>query len=199
MSLEKLKDEIGNMDIYLLDQILKGRYIKDQIILDSGCGSGRNLKWFYNNLFTIFGIDNDANKIKEIRKLYIEQNENFTVNLVENMPFENKSFHHVICNAVLHFAKNEDHFYDMFSELTRVLKPNGSLFVRMASNIGIEDKVTHLAQGVYTLPDETKRFLLTRALLEKTTKKYYLSFLEPLKTVNVNDKRFMTTLVLQKP
>lgn len=198
MSMEKLQTQIGKIDIYLLNQILKGRYLKDQIILDAGCGSGRNLKWFYNNSYTIFGIDNDTSKIKEIRKLYIEQNENFTVSLVENMSFEDESFHHIICNAVLHFAKNETHFYNMFSELVRVLKPNGSLFVRMTSDIGIEDKALHLTDGVYTLPDKTERFLLTKSLLEKIIKKYYLSFLEPLKTVNVNDKRSMTTLVLQK-
>ncbi|NOY48087.1 MAG: class I SAM-dependent methyltransferase [Chlorobi bacterium] len=199
MSLEKLKDEIGNMDIYLLDQILKGRYLREQIILDAGCGNGRNLKWFYNNSYTIFGIDGDVDKIEEVKKQYIIQCENFTVNSVENLPFENESFHHILCNAVLHFAENEAHFYNMFSELVRVLKPNGSLFIRTASDIGIEDKVLHLTSGVYTLPDKTERFLLTKSLLDKITKKYYLSFLEPLKTVNVNDKRSMTTLVLQKP
>jgi ubiquinone/menaquinone biosynthesis C-methylase UbiE len=198
MSLIQLKDQIGNMDIYLLDQILKERYLKDQIILDAGCGSGRNIKWFYNNFYTIFGIDNNANKIDELRKQYNKQSDNFKVNSVENLSFENDSFHHIICNAVLHFAKNEDHFFNMFSELTRVLKSKGSLFIRMASIIGIEDKVIHLGNGVYTLPDKTKRFLLTKSLLDKITKKYYLSFLEPLKTVNVNDKRCMTTLVLQK-
>ncbi len=198
MSLEKLKDQIGNIDIYLLDQIFKGRYLKDQIILDSGCGSGRNLKWFYNNGCTIFGIDRDYDKIKEVKEQYNNQNENFTVNSVENLPFENESFHHILCNAVLHFAKNEVHFYNMFSELTRVLKPKGSMFIRMASDIGIEDKAICLTDGVYTLPDKTERFLLTKPLLDKIIKKYYLSFLEPLKTVNVNDKRCMTTLVLQK-
>lgn len=199
MLLEKLKDEIGNMDIYLLDQILKGRYLREQIILDAGCGNGRNLKWFYNNSYTIFGIDGNFDKIEEVKKQYIIQRENFTVNSVENLPFENESFHHILCNAVLHFAENEAHFYNMFSELVRVLKPNGSLFIRTASDIGIEDKVLHLTSGVYTLPDKTERFLLTKPLLDKITKKYYLSFLEPLKTVNVNDKRSMTTLVLQKP
>jgi 2-polyprenyl-3-methyl-5-hydroxy-6-metoxy-1,4-benzoquinol methylase len=199
MLLEKLKDEIGNMDIYLLDQILKGRYLREQIILDAGCGNGRNLKWFYNNSYTIFGIDSDVDKIEEVKKQYIIQRKNFTVNSVENLPFENESFHHILCNAVLHFAENEAHFYNMFSELVRVLKPNGSLFIRTASDIGIEDKVLHLTSGVYTLPDKTERFLLTKPLLDKITKKYYLSFLEPLKTVNVNDKRSMTTLVLQKP
>lgn len=34
------------MDIYLLDQIMKGRYDKEDIILDAGCGEGRNLRWF---------------------------------------------------------------------------------------------------------------------------------------------------------
>lgn len=198
MPLEKLKEQIDEIDIYLLDQILKGRYLKTQLILDAGCGNGRNLKWFYNNNYTIYGTDVNFEKIEVVKKLYPKQKINFSVHLVENLPFQTETFHHMICNAVLHFANNEAHFYSMFSEMIRVLKPKGSLFIRMASNIGIEDKVIQLAQEVYTLPDKTTRFLLTRSLLDKIVKKYYLSFSEPLKTVNINDVRCMTTLVLQK-
>ena len=107
-------------------------------------------------------------------------------------------FDHIICIAVLHFAENTSHFKTMFAELVRILKSKGSLFIRVASNIGLEKEVTKISEGVYLLPDKTKRFLLTKPLLETVMEEFKLSFLEPLKTVNVNDKRFMTTLVLQK-
>ncbi|WP_299051269.1 hypothetical protein [uncultured Polaribacter sp.] len=86
----------------------------------------------------------------------------------------------------------------MFAELIRVLKPNGTLFVRMTSNIGIEKLIEPLKGGVYYLPDETERFLLTRELINNIVKAHKLSFLEPIKTVTVQDKRAMTTLVLIK-
>jgi len=194
-----LKTDIGGTDIYLLDQILKERYTANQIILDAGCGSGRNLKWFYKNGVEIYGVDADSQKIETSKINYPKKLNNFSVEQIDNLSFKDGFFHHIICNAVLHFAVNEDHFFKMISELIRILKPNGSLFVRIASNISLEKKVQHLQEGVYKIPDGTKRFLLTKTLLEKMMKKHSLEFIEPLKTVNVNDKRGMSTLVLKKP
>jgi ubiquinone/menaquinone biosynthesis C-methylase UbiE len=114
------------------------------------------------------------------------------------IPFKDGFFNHVISNAVLHFAKNTTHFEMMFAELVRVLKVNGSLFIRMTSNIGIENNIKETSHGVYTIPDGTTRFLITKELIHQLMKTHHLLFLEPLKTVNVNDKRCMTTLVLKK-
>jgi len=86
----------------------------------------------------------------------------------------------------------------MFAELVRVVKAKGSLFIRMTSNIGIENNIIEISEGVYTIPDGSTRFLLTKELLKKMIKKHNLTFIEPLKTVNVNDVRCMSTLVLQK-
>ncbi|MBE9488784.1 MAG: class I SAM-dependent methyltransferase [Bacteroidetes bacterium] len=196
--MKSLKTQVGTTDIYLLDQILKSRYKTSDLILDAGCGSGRNLLWFYNNAFPIYGIDKNIEHIKNLKEKYKNIADNYKVSTLENIPFKNEMFNHIICNAVLHFAENTIHFETMFTELMRVLKPNGSLFIRMTSNIGIENNVVQLSEGVYKLPDNTTRFLLTKTLLDKLVKNHYLSFLEPLKTVNVNDVRCMSTLILQK-
>lgn len=196
--MKELKNTIGHTDIYLIDQILKNRYVLDDIILDAGCGSGRNLKWFYDNGFTFYGVDNDSEKLKIAKKLYSLKKEKFLLAKVENLPFEVETFHHIICNAVLHFTKNTTHFELMFTALVRVLKPKGTLFIRMTSDIGIEKRVQHLSDGIYKLPDKTERFLVTKALIDKMITTHKLSFLEPIKTVNVDNKRCMTTLVLKK-
>ncbi|MCK5401806.1 MAG: class I SAM-dependent methyltransferase [Flavobacteriaceae bacterium] len=193
-----LKTQLGTTDIYLIDQILKSRYKPSDLILDAGCGSGRNLPWFYNNGFSIYGIDKDEKYIEDLKQKYNPIAENFSISTLESTPFKNDMFDHIICNAVLHFAENTSHFKTMFAELIRILKPNGSLFIRMTSNIGIENNVVQLSEGVYKLPDKTTRFLLTKTLLDTLVKNHYLSFLEPLKTVNVNDIRCMSTLILQK-
>jgi len=196
--LKKLKSIIGEIDIYLIDQILKERYTKTDKILDAGCGSGRNLKWFYNNNYTIFGVDNNTKRLEVSKNLYPNQKENFILANVEDLPFESETYEHIICNAVLHFATSHAHFELMFSELVRVLKTRGTIFIRMTSDIGIEKLVKLISNGVYKLPDTTERFLLTRTLLKKIMTTYKLSFLEPIKTVNVNDLRCMTTLILKK-
>ncbi|MBE9489759.1 MAG: class I SAM-dependent methyltransferase [Bacteroidetes bacterium] len=198
MKINNLKEIVDHTDIYLIDQIIKERYLNSEIILDAGCGSGRNLHWFYNNGFVIYGIDKSESNIENVKKKYSNQVKNFSFSKVEELAFENDYFNHIICNAVLHFAVDESHFLSMFSELMRVLKSKGSLFIRVASDIGIKDKIIPVSEGVYKLPDGTTRYLFTKSLFSKLEKLHNFTLLEPLKTVNVNDLRCMTTLVIQK-
>lgn len=193
-----LYELLGETDIYLLDQIMKGRYEFKQTILDAGCGNGRNLHWFLQNDFTVYGIDSDVERIKGLisRNPGLPAGSFFSTTL-ESTPFPDNHFDHIICSAVLHFAKNVEHFNLMFTELLRVLKPGGSLFIRMASDIGIEDNIQPVSEAVYHIPDGSTRFLLTRSFLKTCMQQKNLSFIEPLKTVNVNDIRCMSTLVLQ--
>ena len=177
---------------------MKGRYRKDDTVLDAGCGSGRNLHWFIRNKVSIYGIDQSEDVIRDLWGRYPVLAEGFYRSAVEKMPFENERFDHIISSAVLHFARDTEHFRQMIGEMVRVLKPSGSLFIRMTSDIGIEDRVRQVSGGVYRIPDGSNRFLLTRELLADVMQKNGLSFLEPLKTVNVNDIRCMSTVVLVK-
>jgi len=190
---------LGQTDIYLLDQILKGRYTEKDKILDAGCGPGRNMHWFLQNNFDIYGIDQNEESIRLLRinNPGIPESR-FRVSSVEKMPLPDNHFDHVISSAVLHFATGTGHFRNMLQEMLRVLKPGGSLFIRMTSDIGIEHKVILISNGVYDIPDGSRRFLLTRKLLADCMQDFNFSFLEPLKTVNVDDIRCMSTLVLQK-
>jgi tellurite methyltransferase len=195
-SLQKL---LGHTDIYLLDQIMKGRYRQTDIILDAGCGRGRNLHWFLKEGIEIYGIDQQAAAINELEVANpLLPAERFQSYPVEHLPFKTNFFDHVISSAVLHFANSVSQFQAMLIEMVRVLKPGGSLFIRMTSDIGIEEKVKLIGDGVYLIPDGSTRFLLTRSLLTHILQQYPLSFIEPFKTVNVDDTRCMSTLVFQK-
>ncbi|MDV7188297.1 class I SAM-dependent methyltransferase [Lutibacter sp. TH_r2] len=198
MNLQVLQEVIKGTDIYILDQILKLRYQPTEKILDAGCGSGRNLTWFYKAGFQIHGIDINTNNIEDCKQKYPEQKEHFTQAPIEVIPYKSDSFDHVICNAVLHFAKDLSLFTAMLKELIRVLKPNGSLFIRTASNFGMENQVNAIGNGNYKLPDGSTRFLLTEELLETIEPNYNVTFIEVVKTTIVKDKRCMTTLVLKK-
>ena len=197
MSYPTIIEAFAHIDIYLIDQILKERYQPGELILDAGCGSGRNLRWFYDNSFTCYGVDMDPERIEITKQSYSLQADNFSIALIEELPFAAATFHHIICSAVLHFAKSTAHFEAMFAELVRVLKPNGSLFIRMTTDIGIEKLIQPISDGIYKLPDETERFLITRTLIDRMAITHNLSLLEPVKTVNVHDLRCMTTLVFQ--
>lgn len=194
-----LQELLGETDIYLLDQIMKGRYNAADTILDAGCGTGRNLQWFLQNGISIYGVDRNEEAIYSLKLKHSSlPADRFQVSIVEKMPFPDNHFNHAISSAVLHFANSTLHFQQMIAEMVRVLQPDGSLFIRMSSDIGIENKVTLIADGIYFIPDGSTRFLLTKSLLKEILEQQSLSLLEPLKTVNVNDIRCMSTLMLQK-
>ncbi|SDW91287.1 Methyltransferase domain-containing protein [Lutibacter oricola] len=196
MKLQQLREAIDGTDIYILDQILKLRYQKAGKILDAGCGSGRNLKWFYNAGHQVYGIDISLDDVNYCKKIY--DKEKFKQANVDAIPFTENSFDHVICNAVLHFAEDLSQYLKMLKELLRILKPGGSLFIRMASNFGMENNVEHIENGIYKLPDGSTRFLLTKELLQHLKQSKEITFLETVKTTIVEHKRCMTTLVIEK-
>jgi hypothetical protein len=55
-----------------------------------------------------------------------------------------------------------------------------------------------MGDGKFFLPDGTVRFLLTNELLLEIMDQFGFAFIEPFKTVIVDEKRSMSTLVLRK-
>ncbi|KEZ94127.1 class I SAM-dependent methyltransferase [Nonlabens ulvanivorans] len=195
MNFEQTNDLLGGIDIYIIDQILKNRYHPQQSILDAGCGKGRNLKWFYDNDFEIYGNDVDCDFLAFAKAKYPKSKANFINSNLDELPYKNGSFDHVLCCAVLHFAKSEKQFTEMFKELIRVLKPGGTLLIRMASNIGLDGNAP-----IVRFKDNGQKgtYYLTRERIALLLSEFQLELLEPVKTTNVQDERAMTTLVLSK-
>lgn len=108
MKMHKL-ESIANTDIYLIDQILKNRFHKNDRILDAGCGSGRNLSYFLNHDFDIYGIDSDKEIISKLQHQYGRKR--FMVANIESLPFNDNEFNFTICNAVLHFSESKISFF----------------------------------------------------------------------------------------
>ena len=198
-----LQEWFGSIDIYLFDQLLKGRFTPQMQILDAGCGGGRNLTYFLRSGYNICGVDQSTEGIAQIRALASAlaahlPPENFRVEPVEAMSFADLSFDVVLSSAVLHFARNEDHWQGMLREMWRVLKPGGILFARLASTVGIENKVEHLEGRRYHLPDGSDRFLVDEQMLLATTAALNAELIEPLKSVVVQNMRSMATWCLRK-
>ncbi|HEY2580406.1 MAG TPA: class I SAM-dependent methyltransferase [Mucilaginibacter sp.] len=199
----KLLQSFGTIDIYLFDQLLKGTYEHCEKVLDVGCGGGRNLVYFLNNDFDVYGVDQNTGAIEAVRELARSISsktslENFSAAVAEDLPFESGYFDLVICSAMLHFANSKAHFEDMLTSMWRVLKPGGYFFARLASDIGIENKVNNLGNGRYLLPDGSERFLVNEQLLLRYTQTLNGQLHEPIKTTNVQNLRCMTTWCLQK-
>lgn len=194
-----LRQQFGNIDIYLFDQLLKGRISPSISLLDAGCGDGRNLIYFLLHNFDVFAVDSNPQAIEQVRRLAPNlSSQNFLIADVAEMPFPSQKFDLVISSAVLHFAYDEQHFDRMLNEMWRVLKPGGMLFARLASSIGIEKLVRPIGEGHFFLPDGTERFLVNEEMLAAATQRLGARRLEPLKTTNVENLRCMTTWVLGK-
>jgi SAM-dependent methyltransferase len=198
-----LQDCFGGIDIYLFDQLLKGRLSPPMRVLDAGCGGGRNLVYFLREGYDVCGVDQSAEAMTHVRALASAlapqlPASNFRVESVEALSFADASFDFVISSAVLHFARDEEHWNAMVDEMWRVLKPGGIFFARLASSIGIEAEVQWIEGRRYHLPDGSERFLVDEQTLLTTTKSLGGEWLEPLKTVVVQHARSMSTWCLRK-
>ena len=198
----ELHATLGPIDIYLFDQLLRGRFDRRLRVLDAGCGDGRNLMYLLRRGFTCFGIDRDPAAIEHVRALAAQLApdlplQNFRAGEIDRLPWNDASMDAVVCSAVLHFASNLEHFDRMIHELWRVLARDGMLFARLASNIGLEDVVGAGGRQA-RLPDGSDRFVVDEAMLLERTERLGGHLLDPIKTTNVQQQRCMTTWCLEK-
>ena len=196
-----IQEQFGQIDIYIFDQILRGNIAAGMCVLDAGCGYGRNLVHLLREGCEVFVLDEDAEGVEHVRQLSASlgtglPEENFQVGAIERMPFPNGIADVVLCNAVLHFARDERHFRSMLAELWRVLKPGGMLFCRLGSRIGME--FVQLRPGIFRIGDGSEWFLVDEAMMLNLTTEMNAVLVDPLKTTIVQDFRCMTTWVLRK-
>ena len=219
-----LQGWFGGIDIYLFDQLLKGRITPGMKVLDAGCGSGRNLVYFLRSGYDVFAVDESEEAIAQTRRLAAAlaphlPAENFRVEVVERMSWEpvnsgqqtadsknppanagrsDTGFDVVLSSAVLHFARDEQHWQGMVNEMWRVLKGGGIFFARLASTVGMEKEVRLIEGRRCHLPDGSDRFLVDEAMLQRVTAELGGDFIEPIKTTVGERMRAMTTWVVRK-
>jgi SAM-dependent methyltransferase len=200
---KRLREQFGQIDIYLFDQLLRGRITPGMRVVDAGCGSGRNLVYLLREGYEVFGADADAQAVENVLRLAaaLAPNlpaSNFRVEAVEEMAFPGGFADVVISSAVLHFARDDDQFQAMLRGAWRVLKSGGLFFCRLASSIGMENLAERVAGRRFRLPDGSERYLVDEALLMQLTEEMGGQLLDPLKTTVVQNQRSMTTWVLRK-
>jgi SAM-dependent methyltransferase len=196
-----VQEQFGQIDIYVFDQILRGNIAPGMRVLDAGCGYGRNLVHLLREGCEIFAIDASVDAVEHVQALAAElapnlPASNFRVGPIERMQFEDDFADVVICNSVLHFARDEAHFLAMVEELWRVLRPGGMLFCRLGSRIGMDFE--RLRGNIFRINDGSEWFLVDEGALMQMTQQWNAVMVDPLKTTIVQDYRCMTTWVLRK-
>jgi tellurite methyltransferase len=199
---ERLRDEFGEMDIHLFDQLLRGRIAEGMRVLDAGCGTGRNLVLLMREGFDVQGVDESAAAIARVRQLAarlapgLDANR-FRVERVEAMSVASASMDVVISSAVLHFAENDAHWMAMVREMWRVLAPGGILFARLATSVG-QSCLEPIGKGRFILPDGSARYLVDHERLMNVTASLGGLLMDPIKSTVVHDMRSMGTWVARK-
>src|ERR1700723_769398 len=180
-----LQEQFGHIDIYIFDQILRGNIAPGMRVLDAGCGYGRNLVHLLREGCEVFAVDADAEGIEHVRRMSGAlaiglPPENFKVASVEQMPFPDGFADVVICSAVLHFARDDQHFLAMLRELWRVLRSGGLLFCRLGSRIGMDFEPVR--GHIFRIRDGAEWFLVDEAMLMRLTDDLNGVMVDPLKT-----------------
>ncbi|PIR08919.1 hypothetical protein COV53_00470 [Candidatus Gottesmanbacteria bacterium CG11_big_fil_rev_8_21_14_0_20_37_11] len=118
---------IDDLNYFLKSVGLNKNQIKDKLILDAGCGSGRLTKQLAKlGAKKVYGVDihSSINKVKEncrdIPNLRIIQADIF------NLPFKSNIFDVVWCNGVIHHTADP---YLAFHKLVKIVKPGGKLYI----------------------------------------------------------------------
>ena len=200
---DDLRREFGEIDIYLFDQLLRGRMTTEMRVLDAGCGGGRNLVYLLRQGFDVWGVDATDRAVAATRRL-VEQlapgtpADQFRVEPVERMSFADGAFDVVLSSAVLHFARDEPHWNAMLREMWRVLAPGGLFFSRLATTIGHERNVKLVQGRRYIMPDGDERFLVDADFIMTATHAVGAKLADPIKTTVVQDARSMMTWVMRK-
>ena len=203
MEIDELNRLLGNVDNYLLDQLLKGRFNKDMKILDVGCGEGRNAVYFLQKNYSIFGLDPNEVAVQYCRYLAKTINpqtdiHRFQIGDGAAIPFHAAAFDAVISSAVLHFAEGHAHFWKMITEIHRILQPGGIFWMRMCTGFGnLLEESQDLGEGRYALPDGSERYVLLPEGLQKL-ERIGFRFLEAPKTVFVYKQREMGVFLMEK-
>ena len=195
-----LREQFGNIDVYLFDQLLRGRVQPGARVLDVGCGGGRNLEYLLRQGHPVCAADPEPERLGFTRKLARVlaphlPDDNFRCEPAESMSFAPGSADLVICNAVLHFARDHEHFRAMLDGAWAQVAPGGIFFARLTSSIGLEG-ARELGGGRFLQPDGDVRYLVTLELLLDEGARLGAVQIDPIKTTSVQGLRSMTTWVL---
>jgi tellurite methyltransferase len=198
-----LDAQFGPIDIYLFDQLLRGRIAPGMRVFDAGCGAGRNLVYLLGHGYEVFAADASGEAIASVKRLAAALAPHLPADNFRHEPLERLSFPDafadvVLSSAVLHFARDDDHFAAMVRGSWRVLKPGGLFFCRLASRDGLGDEPRPLGHRRFLLPDGSERYLVDEPLLLDLTRDLGGTLLDPLKTTIVHGQRAMSTWVVRK-
>ncbi len=197
MNIGDINNFFGDIDLFLMDLILKNKVPEKGYVLDAGCGSGRNGIYFLQNEYIYTGIDNDPSALMLLRPLLknLGLEGTFLTKDLRDIDLPPEYFDFIICSRVLHFANSMTDFKMIWGKLLKTLKSGGLIYVAMDSVIG-NKLAKDLGGGHYEFPDSKCRFGLTDELLGLIMTN--MTEEEPIKTLVHGNEQAQSFLFLRK-
>jgi O-antigen biosynthesis protein len=101
-------------------------YCRDSVVLDAGCGVGYGTAYLARAARRVIGVDVSDDAISYARTRYGDDEVEFLVADVLDLPFEERSFDTVCSFEIIEHVTDAERFV---AELARVLKPRGLLIL----------------------------------------------------------------------
>ncbi len=197
---EEINDFLGDMDLFLMDQVLKGTFHSLESVLDIGCGSGRNLLYFLQKGYRVCGIDVDKLQIDLMKHIVgsmpNSQSHQFIEASAESLPLPSDAMDLVICSRVLHHLPSTESYEQSCLEMYRVLKPGGILYLSMNSSINFQDHV--IKKGDLGVFNDGTQGLFLNELMISFVEDLGFEKLMPHRTVHFDNLHAETTMILKK-
>ena len=162
--------EFGQIDIYLFDQLLRGRIAPRHARRRCRVRRRPQPRLLLQERFDIFGVDADPRRDRSVRAIANGSRRAARDELqgrarrADDLS-RTRSPTSCLSSAVLHFARDDAQFDGMLREMWRVLRPGGLLFCRLASDIGMETRMQRIEGRRCLLPDGSERYLVDQAML----------------------------------
>jgi ubiquinone biosynthesis O-methyltransferase len=120
----------------LLNHFTEG--LKNKKMLEIGCGMGGLSVILAKKGCDITALDFNLDylEITKLRASRYNLNLNLINSTAENLPFNDKSFDIILCYDVLEHTKDP---YKVIKEISRVLKPEGQVYITIINKYGIKD------------------------------------------------------------
>ena len=144
---EKSKNYYEENDIYEIFSIAEDHpnkiyecllpNIRDKIVLDLGCGTGKFMQKFYNETTKYYGLDLSSEQLNIAKKKINSNNVEFICCSAENIPLPANSIDIIISTWVLGTILETDRRNKVLNEMKRVLKKDGNIYL-VENDIGGE-------------------------------------------------------------
>jgi ubiquinone/menaquinone biosynthesis C-methylase UbiE len=121
--------------------------------LDLGCGGGRHSELLARAGCDVSSVDvNPAMLAQTARRL---ESQNLTAEIqygsILDIPFDDETFDTVITTGVLHQAKSLDEYVRAVAELSRVVKPNGTVLLNIFTNLVWDDTYETISEDGFSV------------------------------------------------